>query len=185
MRNMQKMKYDLPTSVYGKKDQRPIVKKAVEVANQLYFSPRYRIVSTNPQRTRSFNIPDQNGNNIKINKRSGVYCYWVDNKPLYVGVSGSCLRKRVTYFVASVWDDPHPTEKHNGANVYRMMHGTGNFENVMFSYQELERDLKYLEMVEKVVCDIYDPFYKKYMSEYAAFRAKEISDNCVGLEVFS
>ena len=68
---------------------------------------------------------------------SGIYCIYKDEKPLYVGCTGSSIRNRLGRFIAAVRGTEHPDESHAGGYKYRALFGD-DLSGITFKYCNLE-----------------------------------------------
>jgi len=146
--------------------QKGYMREVNRVLSVLEKGPRYVILPEGPHAPKAFRILDSKGQKIVLSGRKGVYLYWAKGVPLYVGESSTCLRDRLGYFIASVWDKSHSSENHHGGNVYRMLHGTGNFDDLLYSYVEVDEKRFDTKSLEAMAVQYFNPSYKNHLEEY-------------------
>lgn len=154
------------------------------VVTGLTCGPRYPINVASADNPKSFKIFDSEGYTIPLSGKTGIYAYWADGKVLYVGESSTCLRGRVGHFIAAVWGKSRFDESHNGGNVHRMLHGSGNFDNILYSFVRVDIDKFDTRLVESDVIDRLRPFYLQHMDEYKIRTKQEKYDGTVTLDEY-
>ena len=147
-------------TVFG--DDIDLERRRESIFRRVKMGPRYSFYGVDENHRRSFYMVSHTGGRLSLSKKRGVYCYWLNEVPLYVGATNSCMNDRVSYFVGGVWGKSHKTEHHLGAEACVYLNGKGNFKNIYFSYADfVDEDIDVYD-IEKILQNELSPIYKKY-----------------------
>lgn len=111
---------------------------AEDIIYNTNFTNKYFIVDTDIDVPMSFKLYSPLYGEPNTIDRSGFYCIFKHNRPIYVGATANSMLTRVGRFVKEVWGKSLRCETHSAAKKYRNHFGAGNFDGLELVYYVFE-----------------------------------------------